>query len=286
MVDDWHAGVVEDLEGTFEEFLRIPASTVVVKEPQLEKRGQHARAQLRSVPFFQLYGFDTVIHTDVMDNEFNLVEYDHVSSDDALERVSDISFPLVHVVTQDGITEYGEEVLVRRLVERSIDEDGQYILVTDTAAPKTPTFTKKPGKAIVDEFPSIIPEDYTHLSSVFLEQYLESRIPVVDTRNLFFHAASTVHQREGAPASSINEVFDYTSAPANSPIWESARYFLKHDLENVLDDYSERIREALRSWTEKGDTQRVANHILEVLQVCDYEEERLDEYRRRPPELR
>jgi len=153
-------------------------------------------------------------------------------------------------------------------------------------APKTPTYTKKPGKSIVDEFADIRVKDYDHLSSVVLESHLDSHVPVVDTRNLFFHAASTIHHQRGAPASSIDEVFDYTQAPTESPVWESPRYFIEHDLENVLEDYSERIREALRSWTERGDTQRVANHILETLQVCDYDLEQLEEYRQRSPEHR
>ncbi len=286
MTDNWHTGLVEKQDGGFEEFLQTSSPTVVIREPQLQPRGQHARAQLRSVPLLQIYGFDTVVHTELWDNQFKLVNYNHVSPDETLERISDISFPLVHVVTQDGISEYGEEEIVRRLVERSVEEDGRYVLVTDTAAPKTPTITKKPGKSIVDEFPSITVKDYNHLSSVFLENHLDSRIPIVDTRNVFFHAASTIHHRAGAPASSVDEIFDYTTAPPESPVWTSARYFIEHDLENVLDDYSERIREALRSWTERGDTQRAANHILEVLQVCDYDADELDAYRQRSPDYR
>jgi len=281
----WYEAIAdrEDLE--FTDLIDANTSTVVIRDPQLERRDQHARAQLRSVPLFQLYGFETVFHTELYDNQFKLVDYEPVFSDE-VEDTSELSFPLVHVVTQQGITEYGQEDLVRRLVRRSLEEGGQYVLVTDTMAPKTPTYTKKPGKSIVDEFADIRVKDYNHLSSVVLESHLDSHIPVVDTRNLFFHAASTIHHREGAPASSIDEVFDYTQAPSESPVWESPRYFIEHDLENVLEDYSERIREALRSWTERGDTQRVANHILETLQVCDYDLEQLEEYRQRSPEHR
>lgn len=281
----WYDAVTgrEDLD--FADLIDASASTVVVHESQLQRRDQHARAQLRSVPLFQLYGFETVLHTDVYDNQFKLVDYEPVLSDE-VDDPSDLSFPLVHVVTQQGITEYGGEDLVRQLLRRSLDEGGRYVLVTDTMAPKTPTYTKKPGKSIVDEFADIRVKDYDHLSSVVLESNLDSHVPVVDTRNLFFHAASTIHHQHGAPASSIDEVFDYTQAPTESPVWESPRYFIEHDLENVLEDYSERIREALRSWTERGDTQRVANHILETLQVCDYDLEQLEEYRQRSPEHR
>lgn len=281
----WYSPITAGGNLPFEVFVDSDVPTVVVREPQLQARDRHARAQLRSVPLFQTFGFETVLHTEVWDNQFKLVEYDHVATGD-VEDISQLSFPLVHVVTQEGIEEYGEEKLVRQLFKRSIEEDGQYILVTDTAAPKTPTFTMKPGKSIVDEFGEPIVKDYGHLSSVFIEEYLDSRIPVVDTRNVFFHAASTIHHRQGAPAASIDDLFDYTEAPSNSPVWESARYFLRHDLESVLEDYSDRLREALRSWTERGDTQRAANHILEVLQVCDYDLEQFEDYRTRPPEHR
>jgi hypothetical protein len=281
----WYEPVADRERLDFTELINADTPTVVVLDPQLEQRDQHARAQLRSIPLFQTYGFETVLHTDVWDNQFKLVDYDPLLTDE-VDDVFDLSFPLVHVVTQQGITKYGEESIVRQLLQRSLDEGGRYVLVTDTAAPKTPAYTKKPGKSIVDEFADIRVEDYSHLSSVVLESELDSHIPVVDTRNLFFHAASTLHHQRGAPAASIDDIFDFTQAPSESPVWESPRYFIKHDLENVLEDYSERIREALRSWMERGDTQRVANHILETLQVCDYDLEKLEEYRQRSPEHR
>lgn len=281
---EWYSPITKNQTPEFTEYINSDVPTVVVREPQLQARDKHARAQLRSVPLFQIYGFETVVHTETWANQFDLVDYDHRASEDV--DGTELSFPLVHIVTQQGIDEYDEEALVRRLVERSMEEDGRYVLVVDTAAPKTPEYTMKPGKSLVDEFADIIVRDYDHLSSVFLEDYLESHVPVVDTRNLFFHAASTIHHRQGAPAETIEELFDYTRAPTNSPVWESAWYFLEHDLENVLEDYSERIREALRSWMERGDTQRVANHILEVLQVCDYDAEQFEQYRQRPPKQR
>lgn len=281
----WHATITTDATFDFADLIQSEVSTVVVRDSQLQQRNMQARAQLRSVPLFQLYGFETVLHTEVWDNQFKLVDYDPISSEE-VEDASSLSFPLVHIVTQEGINEYGEEELVRQLVHRSLDEDGQYVLVADTSAPETPSYTKKPGKSIVDEFAEITVHDYEHLSSVFLDRYLDSKIPVVDTRNLFFHAASALHHQQGVPASSIDDIFDYTKAPADSPIWESARYFIQHDLENVLDDYSERIREALRSWTERGDTQRAANHILETLQICDYDIDQFERYRQQDPELR
>ncbi|QFU84567.1 hypothetical protein GCU68_16955 (plasmid) [Natronorubrum aibiense] len=214
------------------------------------------------------------------------MDYEHISSENV--DPEEVEFPLVHVVTQDGILEYGEEDLVRRLLERSLDEDGQYVLITDTTAPRTPTYTKKPGRSVVDDFPAIAVRDYASLANSFLEDALDgrSRIPVVDTRNVFFHAASAIHAEAGAPADGIEAVFDYTRAPTDSPVWDSARYFVEHDLENVLEDYSDHIREALRSWTEKGDTQRVANHILEVLRICDYDASTLENYRQRDPNYR
>lgn len=268
------------------DLIHTTESTVVVKDSQLAKRNKQARAQLRSLPLFQVMGFNRVIHTDLWDNEYSPIEYKFEDPDEINPET--IEFPLLHVVTQDGITEYGEEELVRRLIERSLEEDSQYVLVTDTTAPKTPSFTKKPGRSIVDDFPPIVVRDYASMMNKFLEDVLggRSRIPVVDTRNVFFHAASVIHAEQGAPSDSIEAVFDYTRAPSDSPVWDSARYFLVHDLENVLEDYSEHIREALRSWMEKGDTQNVANHLLEVLKVCDYDESKLEDHRQSDPAYR
>ncbi|MFC4440491.1 MULTISPECIES: hypothetical protein [Natrialbaceae] len=283
---NWHHGFENGFARTLSDFLEPYSPTIVVKDSQLQKRGQHARAQLRTVPFFQLFGFNSVIHAEIWDNQYKMVDYEPTEPAAALERVDDLSFPLVHIVTQEGITEYGEEELVRRLVRRSIEEGGEYVLVTDTVSPTTPTYTKKPGKSLPDEFVDMTVKDYAHLSNTFLREYLDSRLPVVETRNLFLHATSTIHNREGAPASSIEELFDYTKAPSQSPVWESVEYFLRHDLESVLEDYSEHIREALRSWMERGDTQKVANHILETLQVCNYDETELETYRQRNPQYR
>lgn len=260
--------------------------TIVIKDSQLQKRGKQARAQLRSLPLFQSLGLNRVIHTDLWDNEYSPIDYEHVSS----EKVDpeEVEFPLAHVVTQEGVLEYGEEDLVRRLIERSLDEDRQYVLITDTTAPRTPTYTKKPGRSVVDDFPPISVRDYASLANSFIEGILggRSRIPVVDTRNVFFHAASAIHAEAGAPADGIETVFDYTQAPTDSPVWDSARYFVENDLDNVLENYSDHIREALRSWMEKGDTQRVANHILEVLRVSDYDASTLEDYRQRDPDYR
>lgn len=283
-MNDWFSPIESVANITLAEFVNAEAPMYVVRDTQLQRRDQHARAQLRSLPLFQVFGFDTVVHTDVWANRFQLVDYEHVSSEDA--NADELTFPLLHVVTQEGIEEYAEEQLVRRLTERALEEGGTYVLVADTEAPKTPKYTKKPRKSIVDEFAQIRVTDYDHLSSVFLDQYLASKIPVVDTRNIFFHSASTIHARQDGPADSIDALFDYTKAPSNSPVWEPARYFVESDVESVLEDMSDRLREALRSWTERGDTQNVANNLLEVLQVCDYDSEKLEAYQNRPPEER
>ncbi|MFC6975897.1 hypothetical protein ACFQL1_16310 [Halomicroarcula sp. GCM10025709] len=283
---DWHERF-ENVDSTsLADIIHTELSTVVIKDPQLEKRDKQARAQLRSLPLLQALGFDRVVHTELLDNEYSPIEYEYIRSEEA--SAADIEFPLVHVVTQSGITEYGEEDLVRKLTERSLEEGGRYILVTDTIAPKTPTYTKKPGRSIVDDFPAIAVRSYPSIANRFLEDTLQSRsrIPVVETRNVFFHAASAIHDEQEAPADSIEAIFDYTQAPPDSPVWDSAWYFLEHDLENVLEDYSDHIREALRSWMERGDTQRVANHILEVLRTCDYDASKLEAYRTTDPEFR
>jgi len=281
---NWYESIPGGKCPKFEKFINTESKTVVVKEPQLQSRATDSRAQLRSLPLFHLFNFNTVVHTDEWDNQFKLIDYNHVSAEDA--DPSELSFPLVHFVTQEGIEEHGEEDLVRKLVERSINEENRYILVTDTVSPKTPSVTMKAGKSIVDEFGEITVKDYNHLSSVFLENYLDSKIPVVDSRNIFFHAASTIHYPQDAPSDSIEDIFDYNLAPSNSPVWEPVRIFLRLNLANIHDDYSEHIQEGLRSWIEDADTQRIADQILEVLQTCEYNYEQLEEYRQRPPEHR
>lgn len=267
------------------DILQTTTPTIIMRDTQLEKRGQHARAQLRSIPFFNEFGINTTVHAEVYDNDFKLIDYTHHSSQEISDTVDDVEFPLVHIATQQGISEYGEEELIRDLLKRSINEEERYILVTDTTSPRLPTYMPKPGRSIIDEY-DVAVKDYETLTTRYLTDYVDTALPASMTRNLHYHRASEHHKQHDAPADTLENIFDYTRAPTGSPVWEPLYYFIEHDLDNVLDDYSERIREALRSWTERGETQKIANQMLDALRVCEFELEQLDEYKKTPPELR
>ncbi|WP_415380504.1 hypothetical protein [Halosimplex sp. TS25] len=280
---DWPNLFTEDIP-PFSDFIRSKANTVVVRDPQLRKDGKHARAQLRSVPLFRFFEMETVIHTDLWDNDFKLIDYESIAADRATGVSDDLEFPLVHVTTQDHIND-GEEELVRALLNRAANEDGRYVLVTETTSPKTPTYTRKPGRSIVDDF-DVTVQDYETLSTRLHETVLDPELPLARTRNMYYHLLSAYHGRQGHSASTLEELFGYSKIPSQSPAWEPLYYFVEHDLESVLTNYSERIREALRSWTERGETQKIANQMIDTLHVCEYNRANLDEYRRRDPELR
>ena len=270
---------------SIEDTLRTTTPAVVVRDPQLQKRGRHARAQLRSIPFFDELGINTVVHADVYDNDFKLIDYTHYRSEDVSEIVDNVEFPLVQITTQEGIEEYGEEELVRALLQRATEERKRYILVTDTTSPRLPTYIRKPGRSVVDDY-DVAVKDYETLSARYLEDHVDSTLPASQTRNLHYHRASEYHKQRDAPAGTLEGIYDYTRAPSRSPIWEPLYYFIEHDLENVLDEYSERISDALRSWTERGETRKVANQMLDALRICEFEKEQLREYQQTDPNLR
>lgn len=265
--------------------LQTTRSIVIIRDPQLQEKGRRARAQLRSLPFFDELGVDTVVHADIYDNDFKLIDYTRYSSEEITDTVDTIEFPLVHITTQEGIEEYGEEDLVRALLDRASRDHGRYILVTDTISPRLPTYIQKPGRSIVDDY-DVAVKDYDTLSRHYLEEYVDSALPASETRNLHYHRASEYHNQHDAPAGTLEEIYDYTQAPSGSPVWEPLYYFTEHDLENVLEDYSERIRDALRSWTEHGETQKIANRMLDALRVCEFEKDQLEEYQQTNPDLR
>jgi hypothetical protein len=267
------------------DILRTETSIVVMRDTQLEKRGKHARAQLRSIPFFDELGINTVVHADVYNNDFKLIDYTYHSSEDVSDQMSQIEFPLIHIATKEGIKEHGEEHLIHDLLNRSVEDRGQYILITDTTAPRLPTFMPKPGRSIVDDYGVAI-KDYETLTTRYLTNYVDSALPASVTRNLHYHRASEYHRQQDAPANTLENIFDYTRAPSGSPVWEPLHYFIKHDLENILDNYSERIRDSLRSWTEHGETQKIANQMIDALRICDYDADQLEEYQSTDPTFR
>jgi hypothetical protein len=267
----------------FGRFLGTRISTIILRDPQLEKSGKQARAQLRSVPFLKEFGFSTVIHTDLWDNGLKLVDYTYLSSEEATERMEELSFPLVHVVTQEGITNHGEEDLVRNLYDRSIEEGGRYVLVTDTKSPRTATYTKKPGKGLDEESNAVSVKSYPTQFDEYIRDYLESPLSVNKTRNGFYHTAAVYHQQQGVRVTGVEELFDYGTAPSDSPVWDPLYYLLKDDLEGVIEGHSEHIREVLRSWTEHGPTQTIASRMFDLLDRLDFDRTALDEYRQQDP---
>jgi len=270
------------------EFVGTRDSLLVIRDPQLAKSGTQARAQLRSLPLLAQFGLDTVAHPAVYDNGLRLVEYDLTSNETLQENgIDDVEFPLVHYVSQqmldgewwDEARAYDDQDVVRQLL-RARPGGVPYVLVTDTSTPEMPRITKKRGKSFVDEFECTV-ADYKPLLKRHLKYSLDSDIPVSTTQNLYFHQLSAHHKAVGLDAGTIPELFDYTQLPADSPAWGPLYYLIREDIENVLAAYSERIREALRSWTERGPTQAVANRMLDMLERVEFEEARLDAYRRR-----
>lgn len=269
----------------FSDFINSNTPTVVVSEPQLEKRNKQARAQLRSLPLFKRFGLNSVVHADVYDNDFRLVDYEFHSTGDLHGNINDISFPLIHITTQDGITQYGEETLVYALLERSVQENGCYILVVDSPSPTLPRYIEKPGKSIPDVY-DVTVKDYEWLSAKYFHEFTESTLALSTTRNVYLHEVATQHRHAGVPARNLIDLFDYSKIPSDSLAWDPLYYFIREDLENILEDYSERVREALRSWIERGEVMKIANDMLTTLRRAEFNAEQLDNYRLQNPENR
>ncbi|MWG36102.1 hypothetical protein [Halomarina oriensis] len=273
---------------TLAEFIGTRDSFLVVQDPQLAKSGTQARAQLRSLPLLTKFGLEAVAHPGIYDNGLRLVEYEMTANESLRENgVGDVAFPLVHYVSQEMLTgelqdenrTYDDQDIVRQLL-RIRPEGVPYVLVTDTNTPMMPRHTKKPGKSFVDEFECTV-VDHKALLKQYLQYNFETDLSLSTTQNLYFHNVSAHHKAAGLDAGSIPKLFDYTKIPADSPAWEPLYYLIREDVDNVLEDYSERIREALRSWTERGPTQQVANRMLDMLELIEFEEPRLDNYRYR-----
>ncbi|MEF8800464.1 MAG: hypothetical protein V5A56_05475 [Halolamina sp.] len=273
------------------EFVGTRDSFLVIRDPQLAKTGTQARAQLRSLPLLAQFGLDTVAHPAIYDNGLRLVGYDLIANETLQENgAGDVEFPLVHYVSQqmldgewwDEARAYDDQDIVRQLL-RARPDGVPYVLVTDTNTPEMPRITKKRGKSFVDEFECTV-ADYKPLLKRYLQYNVDSELSVSTTQNLYFHQLSAHHKAGGLAAGTIPELFDYTQLPADSPAWEPLYYLIREDIENVLEAYSERIREALRSWTERGPTQEVANRMLDMLERVEFEEARLDAYRYRHQE--
>lgn len=261
---------------------------VVIQDPRVGKHTHEPRAQLRSLPLLFEDGFERVIHPRVWDNDFRPIEYDHIASDEA--SGDNVEFPIVHVVSQEGLLDaltgdgetagLGEQHLMRDIL-RSRGEGDVYVVVSDTDAPMTPEYAERP---ITDDFSPVMTVDYKPHIDRLVQTSLDSAIPLSETRNYWYHRISDHHRQYGESADSLPILFDYDQAPPNSPAWWPLYYFVEHDLEQILEKYTERIREALRSWTERGEVQKIANNMDSMLVRCNFRAEDIDEQRARNAE--
>lgn len=258
---------------------------VVVKDKLVGEHTHEPRAQLRSLPLLFESGLDRVLHTSVWDNDFRPNDYQHFDPDEV--TAAEIEFPLVHVVSQEGllhalvkdgeIAERGEQHLMRDIL-RARGEDDTYVVVSDTDAPSTPHYADRP---VTDDFSPVTTVDYERAIQRVVREGLDSMIPLNETMNYWYHRISDHHHQYGAPADSLPALFNYDEAPPNSPAWWPLYYFVEHDLDQILEKYTERIREALRSWTERGDVQRIANNMDSMLVRCRFRADELDAQRER-----
>ncbi len=263
---------------------RESASFVIVEDPKVGKHTHEQRAQLRSLPLLFELGFKNYLHTPLWENGFRMVDYEFFDPNNL--AVSELSYPLVHIVSQEGLTNYdvsdgdvtrtGEQHIVADIL-RTRSEDDPYIMVTDTNAPRVPSITTK--RPLTDEYGPVTTVDYVGLVERKVQTELDSRLPLSTTKNYFFHKISDYHHHAGAPAETLEGLFDYERAPPNSPVWEPLYYFVENDLQQLLEKYTERIRETLRSWLERGDVQKIANQMDAVLTRAEYRVEELDRIR-------
>ncbi|WP_415380509.1 hypothetical protein [Halosimplex sp. TS25] len=214
-----------------------------------------------------------------------MVDYDYIDPNDL--EVKELTYPLVHLVSQKGLLETdvsdgevvrnGEQYVMREIL-RTRGNDDIYIVVADTNSPELPAVSTQ--RPVTDEYSPVTTVNYPNFVEKYVKENLDSALPLQETRNYFFHKVSDHHREVGAPANSLVELFDYENAPPQSPVWEPLYYFVEHDLQTILEKYTERIRETLRSWLERGDVQKIANEMDAMLTRCEYQVEQLDEQRK------
>lgn len=270
------------------EVLGTPESPVIVADEQLGKRGTQARAQLRSLPFFLELGLGRFLYDELWAREFQLVSHEH-QSPERIEASREL-FPLVHVVTSKQLRSRDEQAFEEEFISQSEltwnlfkaaseqrDVQRPYVVVTDTASPHIPSETPVHGRSAADQF-NVPGFEYEQLVHEYVKEYVDSELPLTATKNLYFHRISEHHAERGAPASDLVALFDYQRAPADSPIWDPLYFFISNELDEVLEEYTAHVTESLRSWIERGDTQKIAKRMIQTLHRCDYDRERLAAY--------
>ena len=259
---------------------------VIIHDSQLEKRDRRARAQLRTIPFFLELGVTQFVYDDLWAREFQLVDHQHYSPDAV--TAEEISFPLVHIATAKQLQskdeqEQGQEFISQaditwELFRRGANsEDGQYVFVTDTSSPHIESRIPVPGRSVADQFNAIAFE-YEELIHDYVKENVKSRLPLYDTKNLYFHRVSEHHAARDVPASELVELFNYEQAPAESPVWQPLHFFIEHELEEILEEYEAHVTTALRSWIEWGDTEKIAKRMVATLHRCNFDSDELTDY--------
>ena len=261
-------------------------SPVIVHDQQLEKRDRMARAQLRSIPFFLEMGVSQFVYDDLWAREFELVEHTHLGLDDVNPMT--VEFPLVHLATDKQLRSRDEQKLEQEFISqanttwelfRAASEDlsGQYVFISDTTSPHIESRTPVPGRSVADQFDATTFE-YEQLIHDYVKEHVESRLPLYDTKNLYFHRVSEYHYKHDAPASELEVLFDYEAAPSDSPVWDPLHYFIEHELSSILEEYEAHVTTALRSWIERGDTEKISKRMIATLHRCNFDSEELSEY--------
>lgn len=261
-------------------------SPVIVHDRQLEKRDRMARAQLRSIPFFLEMGVSQFVYDDLWAREFELVEHTHLGPDDVNQMI--VEFPLVHLATDKQLRSRDEQELEQEFISqanttwelfRAASEglSGQYVFISDTTSPHIESRTPVPGRSVADQFDATTFE-YEQLIHDYVKEHVESRLPLYDTKNLYFHRVSEYHHNHDAPASELEVLFDYEAAPSDSPVWDPLHYFIEHELISILEEYEAHVTTALRSWIERGDTEKISKRMIATLHRCNFDSEELSEY--------
>lgn len=264
---------------TIAEVADTSASLIVLRDTQVD--GLSPCGYLRSLPLFTTVGVETAVYPQDWASPFTFVDHTPLATE-AIDGQSIPETPFVYYLPQRRLQECDEQTRVRTLFEQFNDADkpGQCVIITDTVAPKTPAFTKKPGKSLVDEFACSV-QDYTSLFKRYLTENVASMLPVGTTQNLRYHQISAVHEQAGVPASTLSDLFDFDRAPPSSPIWELLDRVLHAGPVTPTDRdvVIESLATTLQAWTETTDATPHAIPMYETLVACEFDREQLAEYR-------
>lgn len=272
--------------GGLEEALGTAESPIIVHDSQLEKRDTMARAQLRTIPFFKECGVTQFIYDDLWAREFQLVDHTHRSP--AAIDPGELSFPIVHIATAKQLRSKDEQEVGQEFISQadvgwelfragSEVTDGQYVFVSDTPTPHIESRTPVPGRSVADQF-NATGFEYEQLIHDYVKAHVDSRLPLYDTKNLYFHRISEYHAAHGVPASELTALFDYERAPPESPVWDPLHYFIAHELDAILEEYEAHVTTSLRSWVERGDTEKIAKRMIATLHRCNFDSTELTDY--------